>query len=240
LRIHSNGGWLAVVVPTLNDDAALAHFLPRLAQLASPPDEVIVVDGAASEATAAICAKSGCAWIATPPGRGLQLGAGAMAARAARAQAHILWFVHADCQPHPDAARAIRESVRNGASGGYFRFRFGGERNFMKRLLEWCIAWRCRVAMVYGDQGIFVTRAAYDASPGFSAQPLFEEVALVRALKRTGDFVALELPMIVSARRWERDGFLRRTLHNRVLALGFILGVRSNTLARWYRTRSPS
>jgi hypothetical protein len=89
--------------------------------------------------------------------------------------------------------------------------------------------------MVYGDQGIFVTRAAYDASPGFAAQPLFEEVALVRFLKRTGRFVALQLPMTVSARRWQRDGFLRRTLHNRALALGFSLGVHSNTLARWYR-----
>ncbi|TLY80495.1 MAG: glycosyltransferase [Gammaproteobacteria bacterium] len=49
---------LAVVVPTLDDDAALARLLPRLAQLPSPPDRVIVVDGASSEATAAICRKS--------------------------------------------------------------------------------------------------------------------------------------------------------------------------------------
>jgi len=226
---------LAVVVPTLDDDAALVHLLPRFAQLTSPPDEVIVVDGTSSDATATLCRISGCTWMPAPPGRGLQLAAGVLATRAAKGQADILWFVHADCEPHPDAARAIRTAIGDGAVGGYFRFRFGGERSWMKQFLEWCIAWRCRVAMVYGDQGIFVTSAAYDRSPGFGAHSLFEEVALVRCLKRTGRFVALELPMTVSARRWQRDGFLRRTLHNRALALGFLFGIQSDTLERWYR-----
>ena len=227
---------LAVVVPTLDDDAALARLLPRLAQLPSPPDRVIVVDGASSEATAAICRKSGCAWTAARPVRGVQLAAGADEALAATPAADVLWFVHADCEPHPRAAQAIRAAIGNGALGGYFRFRFDGERSRLKRFLEWWIAWRCRVGLVYGDQGVFVTRTAFDASPGLTAQPLFEEVALVRFLKRTGRFAALALPIVVSARRWERDGFLRRTLHNRALALGFALGVRSHTLARWYRS----
>jgi hypothetical protein len=89
--------------------------------------------------------------------------------------------------------------------------------------------------MVYGDQGIFVTRAAYDASPGIGAQPLFEEVALVRALRRTRRFVAVALPMTVCERRWQRDGLLRRTLRNRTLALAFVLGIDPVTLERWYR-----
>src|SRR5213079_2650904 len=88
---------------------------------------------------------------------------------------------------------------------------------------------------VYVDQGIFVSRTAYDASPGIGPQPLFEEVALVRALRRTGRFVALPLPMTVSERRWQRDGLLRRTLRNRTLALAYLLGIDPATLERWYR-----
>ena len=122
-----------------------------------------------------------------------------------------------------------------GAAGGYFRFRFGGARSALKRFLEACIAWRCRLSMVYGDQGIFVSGAAYDASPGIGPQPLFEEVALVRALRRSGRFVAVPLPMTVSERRWQRDGLLRRTLRNRILALAFVLGIDPVTLERWYR-----
>jgi rSAM/selenodomain-associated transferase 2 len=224
---------LVVVVPTLNDDAALTRLLPLLRRLARPPEEVIVVDGAASEATAAVCRGAGCTWMPSRAGRGVQLSVGIAAARAAGAA--VLWMVHADCEPHVLSARAIREATAAGAAGGYFRFRFGGARSALKRFLEACIAWRCRVSMVYGDQGIFVTRGAYDSSPGIRPQPLFEEVALVRALKRTRRFVAVPWPMTVSERRWQRDGLLRRTLRNRTLALAFVLGIDPVTLARWYR-----
>jgi rSAM/selenodomain-associated transferase 2 len=233
-KLEESSLHLVAVVATLHDDAALAELLPQLARLSLPPNEVIVVDGAGSDATAAICRNSSCTWLPAPAGRGIQLATGAMATHATRSKTDILWFLHADCQPHPEAARAIREAVRNGAVGGYFRFRFGGERSLLKQFLERCIAWRCRVGMVYGDQGLFMTRTAYDSGPGFRAQPLFEEVGLVRALKRTGRFVALKLPIMVSPRRWERDGFLRRTLHNRLLALGCALGIDSAILARWY------
>ena len=224
---------LAVVVPVLHDDAALARLLPLLGRLASAPEQVIVVDGAASEATATLCRGAGCAWMPSARGRGLQLAAGIAAARAAGAG--VLWMVHADCEPHASSAHAIREALAAGAAGGYFRFRFGGARSALKRFLEACIAWRCRLSMVYGDQGIFVSRAAYDASPGIGPQPLFEEVALVRALRRTRRFVALPLPMTVSERRWQRDGLLRRTLRNRTLALAYLLGIDPATLERWYR-----
>jgi hypothetical protein len=147
----------------------------------------------------------------------------------------VLWMVHADCEPHAASAHAIREATAAGAAGGYFAFRFGGARSALKRFLEACIAWRCRLSMVYGDQGIFVSGAAYDASPGIGPQPLFEEVALVRALRRSGRFVALPLPMTVSERRWQRDGLLRRTVRNRILALAYLLGIDPVTLERWYR-----
>jgi rSAM/selenodomain-associated transferase 2 len=224
---------LVAVVPTLNDDAALRRLLALLRELVAAPEAVVVVDGASSAATAALCASGGCEWVPSRPGRGLQLAAGVAAARSAGAQA--LWMVHADCEPHPLAAQAIRAALADGAAGGYFRFRFGGRGSALKRFLEICIAWRCRLSMVYGDQGIFVSRAAYDASPGITHQPLFEEVALVRALRGTGRFVALPLPITVSERRWQRDGLVRRTLRNRTLALGFVLGVDPQTLARWYR-----
>src|SRR5256885_824490 len=114
--------------------ATLASMLPLLGRLASAPEQVIVVDGAASEATAALCRGAGCAWMPSARGRGLQLAAGIAAARAAGAGA--LWMVHADCEPHASSAHAIREALAAGAAGGYFRFRFGGARSALKRSEE--------------------------------------------------------------------------------------------------------
>jgi rSAM/selenodomain-associated transferase 2 len=223
---------LSVIVPTWRDDAALARLLPQLAQLEPRPGEVIVVDGAGDATTRALVLAAGATCLASPPGRGTQLNHGARAATGA-----ALWFVHADAVLAPDATRALHAALARGAVGGYFRFRFDGERRWYKRLLEACIAWRCRVGMVYGDQALFATRAAWTAAGGFAEQPLFEEVPLVRALRAAGPFVALPQPVTVAARRWERDGYLRRTLHNRLLALGYAAGIAPRRLASWYRRR---
>jgi rSAM/selenodomain-associated transferase 2 len=221
-----------VIIPTLDDDAALQRLLARVGHLDPAPDEVIVIDGAARESCETACRGAGARWLPAHPSRGGQLALGA-----ARAPADVLWFLHADGEPHTAAIAAIRRAVAAGAVGGYFHFRFGGASTGAKRFLERCIAWRCRWGMVYGDQALFVTRAAYETTPGFTVQPLFEEVAMVRALKRTGRFVGLDLPIVVSPRRWERDGFFRRTLANRAQALAFLCGVSPARLARWYGGR---
>lgn len=231
---------LTVVVPSLRDDRALAGLLSDLGEQEAAPEQVIVADGAASEDTAALCRRWAAVSVRSPPGRGVQLAAGVTAARRAwgapcGAVTDILWFLHADCRPHPGAARRIRAAVAGGAAGGYLRFRFGGEATAVKRMLERAVALRCRFGAVYGDQGVFATRAAYEAGPGFDAQPLFEEVPLVRALRRTGRFVALDVPITIDPRRWERDGFVRRTLYNRLLAAGYLLGISPARLAFWYR-----
>lgn len=231
---------LTVIVPTLRDDGSLAQLLPALHRLDPPPQRVIVADGSASEHTAALCRRHGVHWLASPSGRGRQLSAGVSAVRTDSiegAAGEVLWFLHADSRPHPRAGGAIGAAVRRGAAGGYFRFRFGGPASVVKSVLEHSIALRCRFGMVYGDQGIFVTREAYEAGPGFAAQPLFEEVPLVHYLKRTGRFVALDLPITVDPRRWERDGYVRCTLHNRLLALGHLAGVPPDRLSHWYHAR---
>ena len=232
---------LVVIVPTWRDDEELLELLVCLGRLDARPDHIVVVDGASSELTADICRRGNAQWLPSAPGRGVQLLAGVFAAQQALGKTEgrwvdAFWFLHTDCKPHRQSACAIREAVALGAAGGYFRFRFGGPPGPLKTLLERCIALRCRMGMVYGDQAIFVTRTAYEASPGLDRQPLFEEVPLVRHLKGSGRFAALKLPVTVSPRRWERDGFLRRTLQNRSLALGYTLGIPASRLARWYHS----
>jgi hypothetical protein len=92
----------------------------------------------------------------------------------------------------------------------------------------------------YGDQGLFMRRAAYAACGGFPHQPLFEEVELVRQLRRHGRFEVLEEPLRVSTRRWDRDGWWRRSLLNRWLALCYMAGVPAERLARGYHEGVPT
>ncbi|HTW37881.1 MAG TPA: hypothetical protein VMD49_04865 [Steroidobacteraceae bacterium] len=225
---------VAVIIPMLEEET-LACVLARIGGLDPPPDEVLVVGREGNAACELACRGAGAVWVPGHAGRGGQLALGA-----ARTRADVLWFLHPECEPLPAAIGAIRALLAQGAVGGYFRFRFGGPPGAFKHFLERCIALRARWGTVRGDQGIFVTRAAYEATTGFTVQPLFEELGLVRALQRTGRFVGLALPLVVSPKPWERDGYLRRTLASRIVVLGFLCGISAARLARWQRLRRPS
>jgi rSAM/selenodomain-associated transferase 2 len=217
---------VSVIVPVLNDDDALTTLLEALDS--QKPDEVIVVDGANNANTREICAS--CNYLTARHGRGNQLAAGARAATGT-----VLWFLHADASLQPGGLAAVRRAMGNGAAGGCLRFRFTGERRWYKTCLQWLINLRSAVGIPYGDQGLFFSRSAYEAAGGFSDLPLFEEVLLVKSVRRAGRFIRLREPIGVSPRRWERDGWIRRTLENRLLACGHALGFSPDYLARLYQ-----
>jgi len=103
------------------------------------------------------------------------------------------------------------------------------------RVLEQGVALRVRLfGLPYGDQGIFVRRTVFEALGGYAPLPIMEDIDLVRRLRHSGPVVWSSLPVRVSARRWERDGWLRRSTLN-VLFLGlFLSGVSPRWLARQY------
>ena len=226
---------ISVVIPVLGDFKALAEILDHLRSSAGRPDEIIVVDGANDTNCAELCADHDCVYLSTSPGRGHQLDAGAN-----HASGNVIWFLHADCRPPTSAVDRIRGRISEGAIGVYFRFQFTGKVTWYKRLLAWLINLRSRIGVPYGDQGLFIRRSHYSDIGGFPDTPLFEEVPLVKAARRNGRFVQLAVPIGVSPRRWERDGWLRRTLANRMLALGYTIGISPVKLARHYQSGQSS
>jgi len=220
---------VAVVIPVLGDEAELARLLPLLSL--QHPAEIVVVSGRGDARAATLCREHACTYLEAAANRGLQLDVGARAAAAP-----VLWFLHADAAPPADALDAIDAALRGGAESGCFRFAFQGPATWYKRLLALLIALRVRFGgMVYGDQAIFVRREVYFECGGFAPQPLFEEARLVTRLRARGTFRVLPLAIGVATRRWDRDGWWRRTLHNRWLALRFLLGAQPDALAASYR-----
>ncbi len=224
------------MIPVLGDLTPLRRLLADV--LRQTPDEVIVVSGRRDDEAAQLCAQHGCRYLETSPNRGAQLHAGAEATRAP-----VIWFLHADAVTVPDSLEAIATAIAEGAESGCFRFAFQGPATWYKRLLERLVALRVGCGgIAYGDQGLFASREAYFACGGFAPQPLFEEVRLVKRLRARGTFRMLDDPLRVATRRWDRDGWCYRTLHNRWLALRFSLGASPETLAASYRaagTLSP-
>jgi rSAM/selenodomain-associated transferase 2 len=227
------GPSVSVIIPVIADNEALTRLLNRLHNLENPPDEIVIVDGGASSSCRSLARRFSCVYVSARRGRGHQLHAGAL-----RASGDILWFVHADAVPPDNAIALIRAQHTASSAGGYFGFRFTGSAAWHKSALAHLINLRSRFGIPYGDQGLFATRTAYDAAGGFADVPLFEEVSLVRALRRHGSFACMPAEIGVSPRRWERDGWIRRTLGNRLLALGYAVGIPPHRLARRYKPLS--
>lgn len=227
---------ISVIIPCLHDEDHLARLLLQLRQaemVDGVPLQIIVVDAADSPQCHALCQRHDALWSTATPSRGEQLRQGA-----ALSEHEIIWFLHADADLDNQALIAVRRAIGGGATGGYFAFLFSDTDAWQGRLIERLVDWRNRVGVPYGDQGIFARRTAYFAAGQHAPWPLFEEVPLVKGLRRQGSFQRLEQGLGVSSRRWQRDGWWHRTCRNRLLALGFMLKLSPFTLARLYARKT--
>ncbi|MCH9639126.1 MAG: TIGR04283 family arsenosugar biosynthesis glycosyltransferase [Betaproteobacteria bacterium] len=225
----------SVIIPCYRDEEELECLITQLHSLPSKPYEILVVDGAVSKTCRVLCHQRKVRWLASEPCRGQQLLSGA-----ASAQGDVLWFLHADIRLPSDPLSAMWSVIKQGAIGGYFRFSFDKPRDWPVNILEPAIALRCRIGVPYGDQGLFIVRKFYHQAGGHAPWPLFEEVPLVRSVRKLGEFSALRAPVFVNPRRWQHDGWWRRTWHNRKLALNFALGVAPQKLAESYHINARS
>ena len=219
---------VTVIIPVLRDGPQLARLLARLPDRARC--EVVVADGDAGDAAVGdLRRRRDVVWVDSAPGRGRQMNAGA-----ARARGAWLLFLHADALPAAGWLDEIGRAAAAGAVGGCFRLRIDARR-WQARVIEAGVRARVRwCGIVYGDQGIFVRRDLFRRLGGYRPLPVMEDADLVRRMRSRGRFRRSALAVTVSARRWERDGWWRRTAANlRILAL-YLAGRAPDRLAALY------
>ena len=221
---------VSVVIPVYMDTAALQRTL----QVTGWADAEVIVVATAEDASVAPlrAARPDLVWLEAPRGRARQMNAGAAAARG-----EWLVFLHADSQLPGNWRGAIDEAQRGPYVAGCYRFALDSTSLFA-RLIE--LGVRLRVAMFrlpYGDQALFVRRTRFEAVGGFADLPIMEDVDFVRRIRREGGLFRSRLPVLTSARRWERDGWIARTVRHLVLIALYFCGVPPPHLLRLDRAR---
>ena len=220
---------VSVVIPTLNEATTIAPCLDQLA--AQKPFEIIVADADSPDGTAAIAKECGARVVRSPRGRGVQQNLGASAT-----SGDVLLFLHADCRLELGGIEAIRRLVGRSPSipGGCFRMRVdAADRRY--RAIDAAAHLRAGLFEIpYGDQGLFVTRSAFDRVGGFPEVPLMEDVLIALRLRRLGRLALLPRSILVSDRRWRRYGIVGQSLRNWTLTAAAVVGVDSATLSRYY------
>lgn len=220
---------VSIVIPALNAaeelPACLEHLMEGLG--AGLIRELVITDGGSIDETRAIAQAAGAEWVSGAPSRGGQLRRGCAAAKG-----EWLLVLHADTHLEPGWSAAVAQHLQDGQGRpAYFRLRFRAR----GVLPAWVAGWanlRSRLfALPYGDQGLLIRRADYDAAGGYPDQPLMEDVALVRRLK---GLAALPSAALTSAARYQRAGWLRRGARNMWTLMRYFFGVAPERLAKSY------
>ena len=220
---------ISIVVPTLNEEACITETLWNLKALQGDK-EIIVVDGGSHDGTRSLAEAQGIRVLTAPPGRGTQMHAGAL-----QAKGDVLWFVHADTIPPVHALADICKHLEDqSVSGGNFGLVFDGPSRAARQLTAIYPALRL-LGLSYGDSGIFVRRTIYNQIGGFRALALFEDLDLLRRLRKAGRFVHVPSVICTSSRRFEQRNFALVWLHWTALQVLYWSGISPNRLARWYR-----
>jgi len=222
---------LSIIIPVLNEEAEIADTLAALAPLRACGVETIVVDGGSRDRTVALARPLADTVIESARGRAVQMNAGAAAAK----PGNVLLFLHADTRLPAEADRLVLDGLaRSGRQWGRFDVRISG-RHPLLRVVARLMNIRSRLTGVAtGDQAIFVTRDLFDAVGGFPDIPLMEDVALSRALRRSGTPLCLRPRALTSGRRWEKEGVVRTIVLMWRLRFAYSLGAEPARLARRY------
>ncbi len=211
--------FLSIIIPALNEAEALPVLLSSLdRQDDSPRFEVVLVDGGSRDDTVESFRSRARAWalrgrpatvlVTERAGRAYQMNAGA---RASTGEA--LLFLHADTHLRAGAIRSVAAALDDPRIvGGGFRHHYRDSNTLLRVISFYATARSLLFGVHYGDQGLFMRRSAFDAVGGFPDMPLFEDLAMARAMRGQGRVTTLSMPVDTSARRLIRGGVARTAL----------------------------
>jgi rSAM/selenodomain-associated transferase 2 len=221
---------ISIIIPTRNE----AGNLPRsLASIEAPSlhTEIVVVDAASDDDTTTIAKTARCRIIESPlASRPLQLNIGAKASIAP-----ILLFLHADTRLPAHGLEQIATLLADNPKlvGGAFDRQFDSPSLFLKATCTLAgLRSRCW-GLFLGDQAIFVRRQIFEKLGGFNESlNQCEDLDFSRRLRTLGPTAVIRPPVISSARRFEKHGPVKTTLHDFKIARTFL---RSHPPALPYR-----
>ncbi|HTK96746.1 MAG TPA: TIGR04283 family arsenosugar biosynthesis glycosyltransferase [Pseudomonadales bacterium] len=221
---------ISIVIPVLNDSAALGLLLDDLDSILGIDAQRIVVDGGSDDGSYEIACERADYALRTAPGRAGQLAAGIAAARG-----RWIWMLHADTRLDGTVWRALREAIESdGAAWGRFDVRLSG-RQAAFRVIETLMNLRSRWSGICtGDQGIFVRRDLLELIDGVPDQPLMEDIELTKRLRRYANPICIDTRLRVSARRWQHRGIISTVLLMWRLRLQYFFGTSPEVLVREY------
>ncbi len=234
---------VTLVLPLLNEAAALPKLAERLAMLDPAPAEIIAVDGGSADATRAIASEQGWRLIEAPRGRATQINAGVTAATGP-----LVCVLHADTLPPVDMIAVIRATMADEgtALAGFTPIIRGPDKiRWATTAHNWLKTWYAPlllrphlflrgVRLLFGDHAMFFRRAQFLTVGGCDpGTPVMEEADLCIRLARLGRVRLIARTVQTSDRRIAAWGPLKANWIYLKVGIMWAFGARRR-LARHY------
>ncbi|BCR05476.1 glycosyl transferase [Desulfuromonas versatilis] len=220
---------LAVIVPVLNESAAVGPFVEALAEQREVRFELIFADGGSSDDTLKNISRLAGRFDfpiilrSSAAGRSRQLNTAAQGV-----QAPWLLFLHVDSRfPDPlalrrgiDALGAAIEAQGHQGVAGHFALRFydhEGRAPFAYYYYE-TKARLDRPECTHGDQGFLLARRYFaEVGPFDETLPIMEDTRLAERIRQRGRWLLLPAEVETSSRRFVTEGLLARQVLNALI-----------------------
>ncbi len=221
---------LSIIIPTLNEAEQLPRLLDALIPHTYTYDEIIVVDAQSTDKTQNIAKKHPINLIISNKAcRAHQMNLGAQ-----HASGDVYYFVHADVRPPATFRQDIEQSLRRGSDAGCYRFQFDLNAPMLK-----FNAWWTRFNFMFcrgGDQTLFVQQSVFQELDGFDEKYIImEDFDFIRRLRRTYKFRIMPKSVLVSARKYAKNSYLKVNLVNLWSYWTFMLGKDPKKIRAFYK-----
>ncbi len=222
---------ISVIIPTYNEASSIERVVNDVfAYAQNRVAEVLVIDGGSTDATTDRAQRAGATVLPSPQrGRAAQMNYGAR-----QATGDVFYFVHADVQLHPDFTADITQALSDGHEAGRYRFRFDSNKVLLR-----VNSYGTRFGGLMsrgGDQTLFITRTLFERLQGFDERyVIMEDFDIIRRIEQHTQFAVIPKDVVVSARKYQTNSWLRVQLANLMAVLLFTCNVPPTRIARTYR-----
>ena len=211
-----------IIIPSHNERENLTRLLPQLVDFRNAFDIEIIValSSANSDGSELLVAEHDVRSVSSgKKGRAVQMNTAAH-----QAKGDILAFLHADVQPPHSFVQDIAETIDAGYDAGFFSYRFDKKSFFLQ--LNAAFTAKDSIFTGGGDQCLFIKKEIFKALGGFDEdQVLMEDFEFFRRMKKNNlRYKIIRNDLVVSARKYRNNSYLRINLANFLLVVLFKCG----------------
>ncbi|MDX5337721.1 MAG: TIGR04283 family arsenosugar biosynthesis glycosyltransferase [Cyclobacteriaceae bacterium] len=222
---------ISVIIPVWNEAQNLKELIPFIQQNGGDfLEDLIVVDGGSIDGSIQVAEDLGAqVFKLDEASRAKQMNFGAD-----QSKGNTLYFVHADTRPLPSFAMDIQKARLKGFRAGCYRYYFDSSNLLLK-----INGWMTRFNGLFsggGDQTLFISAKFFKELGGFDPHfCLMEDFDLVRKIKKRTSFYIIPKSIKVSARKYQKNSWLRVQLVNLWVFVKFHLNTSPQELKSIYQ-----